>query len=307
MSFLTFASLRRLGDAARVIPFGILVTALGLTLAGCATTAPTPTPPTAAPVATAAATPTAAVMPTAIDSFYGTPASYSRPLGNNRQTITLGVSPDFASRPILPFYGLALSDPKFADPLFETITRNHYYRWQEIDWQKRALVSYQEFVQQLQSGQDLSYPVMDTSNGGAGAHVANVNPAANVNILLIPRHDGFVTFPGGPTDPGLSVKNTVNADGSITVRVPIVYAQVITYKAGAPEIQDIVRNSVLLALMELGIPPDAIATNNLRAINDWWETLPEKNVHRTQYTRLQKLLTDPATNKSILYVMDRKP
>jgi hypothetical protein len=221
--------------------------------------------------------------------------------------VRLGISPDFATRPILPFFGLSLADPKFADQLFEAISRNHFYRWQEADWEQRALVQYENFSQRLEKGDDLTYPAVDTREGGNGAHLEKINPAANLDILLIPRHDGFITFPGGPTDPGLSIKNTINADGSLTVRVPVVYAQLITYKAGDAEIQTIVRNSVIIALMELGIPAEAIAKNDLKAINDWWETKPDKNLHSAQYTRLQKLLTDAATQKPILKVWDEAP
>lgn len=231
-------------------------------------------------------------MPTAIDSFYGTPASYSRQLGSRTQTIRLGVSPDFATRPILPLYGLALHDAKLAEQLFEAITYNHFFRWQEADWAKRSSVLFDDFKKRLDAGEDLTYPAMDTRDGGAGAHVEKVDPAADVNILFIPRHDGFVTFPAGPTDPGLSIKNTINPDGALTVRVPLVYAQVLAYKKGDVEIQNIANTAFILALMELGIPPDIIAKNDLEGINTWWETVPEKDLHRYQYAYLKKLLTD---------------
>lgn len=273
---------------------------------GCAT-APTP-PPVPMPVPTVDnSTPTPAVLPTAIDSFAGTPATYAHPVGNRTQTIRLGVSPDFATRPVLPFFGLALSDPKFADRLIEAVTYNHFFRWQEADWAKRSPIAYDEFKKRVAAGEDMSYPAMDTRNGGTDAHAAMVNPAADMDILMIPRHDGFVTFPGSPTDPGLSIKNTINEDGSVTVRVPLVYAQVITYKAGDAEIQNIARTAIILALMELGIPADAIEQRDLHAIATWWETQPEKDLHRYQYSYLAKLLTEPDADKSILQLMDVKP
>lgn len=282
--------------------WGLAVLALSLAVIACGTTPPTATPTTAPD-----ATPTRYVFPTAVDTFYGDAPTYSRRLGKRTQTIRLGVSPDFATRPVLPLYGLALADPKFADRLFEAVTRNHFYRWQEAEWATRALISYEDFSRELTAGADLSYPAMDTSNGGTGAHTALVNPAGNLDLLLIPRHDGFVTFEAGPTDPGLSIKNTIQPDGSVTVRVPIVYAQLISYKPGDAQTQVIVSNSIVIALMELGIPADAIANNNLPAINTWWESSPDKDLHRAQYTRLQKLLTDDATQKPILQVLDQKP
>lgn len=147
---------------------------------------------------------------------------------------------------------------------------------------------------------------MDTRNGGANAHVEKINPAANIDILLIPRHDGFVTFPGSPTDPGLSIKNTINADGSLIVRVPLVYAQIISYKAGDVEIQNITRTAILIALLELGIPPDSIAHNDLQAIRAWYETQPEKDLHAYQYAYLKKLLTNE-NDESILKLIDVGP
>lgn len=262
--------------------------------------APAPASPTLAP-----ASPTAApgVLPTAIDSFYNAPAVYTRQLGNRTQTIRLGVSPDFATRPILPFYGLSLADPKFTSNLFDAITYNHFFRWQEADWAARSSVLYEDFKKRLIAGEELSYPAMDTRAGGTGAHVASVNPAGDMDILLIPRHDGFVTFPGSPSDPGLSIKTTINADGSVTVRAPLVYAQIVIYKKGDAAIQDIARSSIILALMELGIPSEAIEKNDLNAIRTWWETLPEKELHRYQYSYLQKLLTDEQ-DRSILHLWD---
>lgn len=275
-----------------------------LTLAAaCSTPTPTPTP---SPLPTLAATPTHQPLPTAIDSFYGTPASYTRSLGKGTQTVRLGISPDFATRPILPLYALGLSDKKYVERFFEALTRNHFFRWQEADWQNRSTVTFDEFAKRLAAGEDLSYPAMDTRNGGAGAHVAKVNPAADMDILLIPRHDGFVTFPGSPTDPGLSVKNTINDDGSQTVRVPVVYAQIFTYSKGAPEIQDIVRNSIVIALMELGIPPRQITENDLKGINTWWEEQPKENAHRIQYALLRELLNDEL-DKPIIRVWDEPP
>lgn len=279
----------------------IFILALGLFLYGCA---PTPTPTAAIPTLRPTATP--AVLPTAIDTFYNAPSSYSRRLGSGTQTIRLGVSPDFANRPLLPFYGLSLTDEKFTDRLFDAITYNHFFRWQEADWANRSATKFDDFKQRLEAGDDLSYPAMDTRNGDAGAHEAKVNPAANVDILLIPRHDGFVTFPGSQSDPGLSIKNTINDDGSLIVRVPLVYAQVITYKAGDVELQDLARTAVLLALMELGIPPQAIAENNLPAIRAWYETQPEADLHAYQYAYLKKLLTDE-NEKSVLRLWDVKP
>ena len=284
--------------------FGVLVVA-------CASAPPQPTPtlpPPRTPIVLAVPSPTATVYaaPTAIDTFYGTPASYSRQLGAHTQTIRLGVSPDFAARPVLPFYGWGLRNEKFAARLFEAITYNHFFRWQEADWAARSGVKYDDFKKRLEAGEDLSYPAMDTRSGGAGAHLENISPAADMDILLIPRHDGFVTFPGSPTDPGLSVKNTINADGSLTVRVPLTYAQTITYKAGDAAIQDLARTSLILALMELGIPADAIAKNDLKAIASWWETVPEKDLHTYQYEYLKKLLTAD-DGFSILQVQDVKP
>lgn len=271
-------------------------------MVGCAAS-PTPTPMPIAPTAT----PTPVVLPTAIDSFYNAPAMYSHKLGDKTQTIRLGVSPDFATRPVLPFFGLALTDAKFADRLMEAVAYNHFFRWQEADWSKRSAVAYDDFKKRVAAGEDMSYPAMDTRAGGAGAHVAMVNPAADMEILMIPRHDGFVTFPGSQTDPGLSIKNKINADGSVTVHVPLVYAQVITYKAGDAAIQDLARTAIVLALMELGIPAEAVEKNDLHAIATWWETQPEKDLHRFQYSYLQKLLTEPDADKSILQLMDVKP
>jgi hypothetical protein len=266
--------------------------------------APTPTPPASLPAP--ATLPTPATMPTAVDTFYNAPATYTRQLGNRTQTVRLGVSADFATRPILPFFGLSLTDTKFAEPFFEAITYNHFFRWQEADWAVRSAVAYDDFKRRLSAGEDLSYPAMDTSAGAAGAHVAGVNPAADMDILLIPRHDGFVTFPGSPSDPGLSIKTTIHPDGSLVVRAPLVYAQVITYKKGDAEIQELARAAIILALMELGIPTQAIASNDLKAISAWWETQPEKDLHRYQYSYLAKLLTD-GQDKSILHLWDEQP
>jgi hypothetical protein len=263
--------------------------------------APTPAPPTLAPPPNSTSTP--AALPTAIDTFYNGPSAYTRQLANRTQAIRLGVSPDFAARPVLPFYGLSLTDPKFAANLFEVITYNHFFRWQEADWAARSPVKYDEFKQRLAGGEDLSYLAMDTRAGGAGAHVARVNPAADLDILLIPRHDGFVTFPGSQSDPGLSIKTTIRADGSVVVRAPLVYAQLIAYKKGDAEIQDIARTSIILALMELGIPPEAIEKNDLKAINAWWETVPEQDLHRYQYSYLRELLTDDQ-DRSIFHLWD---
>lgn len=279
---------------------------LALLFLGCANAEPTRAP-TAAPAPTRDnATPTPFSLPTAIDTFYNAPSSYSRQLGARTQTIRLGVSPDFAARPILPFYGLSLTDEKFAERLFDAITYNHFFRWQEVDWETRSQIGYSDFKERLAAGDDLSYPAMDTRTGGAGAHIEKINPAADLDILLIPRHDGFVTFPGSPTDPGLSIKNTINPDGSLMVRVPLTYAQVITYKPGAAEIQDLARTAILLALMELSIPPEAIANNDLKAIQQWYEMFPEKDLHQYQYAYLKKLLTDE-NDKSILRLWDVKP
>lgn len=279
----------------------VLIAAAVCLFCGCAATPTLPAPIPTIETNTRAPTP----FPTSIDTFYNAPASYTRDLGKRTQTIQLGVSPDFAARPVLPFYGLSLSDEKFAERLFEAITYNHFFRWQEADWAKRSNVRYDDFTQRLAAGEDLSYPVMDTSTGGEHAQIQKVNPAADMNILMIPRHDGFVTFPGSATDPGLSIKNTIHADGSITVRVPLVYAQVISYKKGNPQIQDIARTSILLALMELGIPPHIITANDLKAINTWWQTQPEKNLHQYQYEYLKKLLSDQ-DGKSILRLWDEQ-
>lgn len=280
----------------------LLIPLLVFVLAACSAAPATPTPAETV----SSSTPTLVVVPTAIDTFYEKPSSYSRQLGSRTQTIRLGVSPDFAARPILPFYGLSLTDPKFADRLFEAVTYNHFFRWQEADWKNRSVVRYDEFKQRLAAGEDLSYPAMDTRAGGANAHVEKVNPAGDVDILMIPRHDGFVTFPGSPTDPGLSIRNTIKADGSVTIRPPLVYAQVITLKAGDHEIQDITRTAVILAIMELGIPSDAISNNDLKAIQTWYDTLPEKDLHAYQYEYLKKLLTDES-GKPILHLWDTKP
>jgi hypothetical protein len=148
---------------------------------------------------------------------------------------------------------------------------------------------------------------MDTRTGGANAHLEQVNPAADMDILLIAHHDGFVTFPGSATDPGLSVKNTVNPDGSLVVRVPLVYAQLITFHKGDPQIQDLALTATLLALMQLGIPPDAITNNDRKAIRTWWETIPEENLHSFQYEYLKKLLTDETLDMPILRVWDERP
>lgn len=287
----------------------VLVTALA---SGCANAAATPAPtlpPPRTPLVLLQPTPlpTPVVMPTVIDAFYGEPTSYSRQLGNRTQTIRLGVSPDFATRPILPFYGLSLRDEKFADRLFEAITYNHFFRWQEADWAARSSVKYDDFKKRLAAGDDLSYPAMDTRSGGAGAHVERINPAADIEILLIPRHDGFVTFPGSPTDPGLSIKNTINADGSVRVDVPLTYGQTITFKPGDKEIQDLARTAMIIALMGLSIPPDAIAKNDLPAISAWWDKFPEDQLHRYEYSYLTKLLTAPDADISILYLQDTQP
>lgn len=277
-----------------------------LLLMGCSTATPTPTPRPVPTLTVAPATPTRVVLPTAIDTFYESPATYSREIGDRTQTIRLGISPDFATRPVLPFYGLSLVDSKFADSLFEAVTYNHFFRWQEVDWPTRSLVKYDDFKAKLAAGEDMSYPAMDTRAGGANAHIAQVNPLADLDILLIPRHDGFVTFPGSQSDPGLSIKNTIHPDGSMTVRVPLVYAQVLGMQPGDKRIQELTRTAIILALMEVGIPTEAIAKNDLRAINTWWETLPEKELHRFQYSYLQKLLSDDA-DKSILKLWDKKP
>lgn len=280
--------------------------------AGCANAAVTPAP-TAPPPRTPlvllqpTATPTLGVMPTAVDTFYGAPASYSRQLGSRMQTIRLGVSPDFAARPILPFYGLALHDEKFADRLFEAITYNHFFRWQEANWKARSSVKYDDFKKRLAAGDDLSYPAMDTRSGGSGAHVEKINPAADLEILFIPRHDGFVTFPGSPTDPGLSIKNTINADGSVRVHVPLTYAQTISYKPGDKAIQDLARTAMIIALIGLSTPPDAIARNDLHAISTWWESFPDDQLHRYEYSFLTKLLTEPDRDISILQLQDVQP
>ncbi len=279
---------------------GLLVLSVISLAVACSTPSPTP-------LSAATPTPTRAVLPTAIDTFYGTPATYVRQLGTTTQTVRLGISPDFVNRPILPFFGMALADPKLADQLFDALTWNHFFRWQEADWANRSNVLYDEFVERLEKGEDLSYPAMDTRNGGEGAHIAQVNPRGDLNILLIPHHDGFVTFPGSPTDPGLSIKNTIEPDGSLTVRVPVVYAQIFTYQKGAPEIQDIVNSSVILALMELGIPPDKITSNDLHGISTWWESQPRPDWHRTQYDVLRKLLTEETTGKPIIRVQDQAP
>ncbi len=277
--------------------------ALAFCVLGCASQVP----PTVAPVPTAIpSTPTVVAIPTSTDIFYNAPSSYSRQLGNHTQTIRLGVSPDFAARPILPFYGLSLRDEKFVANLFEAITYNHFFRWQEADWSARANIKYDDFKQRLAAGEDLSYPAMDTRDGGANAHLEKINPAADIEILMIPHHDGLVTFPGSPTDPGLSIKNTINADGSVKIRVPLVYSQVITYKPGDVEIQNIARTSILLGLMQLGIPPDAIAHGDLKAIKAWYETQPEKDLHSYQYEYLKKLLTDE-NDESVLKLWDVKP
>lgn len=279
----------------------IFLLGLMLFVGGCATT-PTPTP---APTIVRA-TPTPFVFPTAVDTFYNAPATYSRQLGTRKQTIRLGVSPDFATRPILPFYGFSLTDEKFAGQLFDAITYNHFFRWQEADWATRLQVKYDDFKTRLAAGEDLSYPAMDTRTGGSNAQVEKINPAADMDILLIPRHDGFVTFPGSQSDPGLSIKNTINADGSIVVRVPLVYAQTIPFQAGDAGLQDIARTAVLVALLELGIPSEAIANNDLKAIQKWYDTFPEKDLHQYQYAYLKKLLTDE-NDKSILKLWDVKP
>ncbi len=254
----------------------------------------------------ASATPTPYVAPTAADTFYGAPAAYTRALGKRTQTIRIGVSPDFAARPILPFFGWTLRDDKFAERLFAALTYNHFFRWQEADWAKRSAVTYDDFKRRLEAGEDQSYPAMDTRAGGASAHVAKINPAADMEILLIPRHDGFMTFPGSAKDPGLSVKNTIHADGAVTLRVPLTYAQTLTYKPGAAEIQDLARTGLILALIELSIPPDAIAHNDLPAIRAWYETQPEPDLHAYQYAYLKKILTDEK-DKSILWLRDVKP
>jgi hypothetical protein len=291
------------------VPVLVLVACVSNFFTACA--APTPAPsaaPPRTPVVFIAPTPTPTlqVMPTAVDTFYGAPASYARQLGKRTQTIRLGVSPDFATRPILPLYGLSLRDEKFVSNLFEAITYNHFFRWQEADWAKRAPVLYDDFKQRLAAGDDMTYPAMDTRNGGVGAHVEKIDPGADLNILFIPRHDGFVTFPGSPTDPGLSIKNTINPDGSLVVRVPLTYAQLITYKPGDVEIQNLARTALIIALMELGIPSDAIAKNDLQAINGWWETFPEKELHQYQYAYLKKLLTDD-NGVPVLHLWDEKP
>lgn len=274
---------------------------LGCLILGCSAAA-TPTPlPTIE-----SSTPTPFAIPTSSDTAYNGPAVYSRQLGNRTQTIRLGVSADFATRPILPFYGLALADEKFKDRLFEVISYNHFFRWQEADWGGRKNVKYDDFKAKLAAGDDLSYPAMDTRTGGTNAHIEKINPAADLEILLIPHHDGFVTFPGSQSDPGLSIKNTIHADGSVTVRAPLVYGQVINFKQGDAGIQDIARTSILLALMELGIPSDAILNNDVKAINTWWQTQPEPNLHPYQYEYLKKLLTDEK-DISILRLMDEKP
>jgi hypothetical protein len=289
----------------RDIIFGVTIlvlAVLALELIGCGT-APTPTPLTA-PTVRPTSTPEA--LPTAIDTFYDAPTTFSRSLGDKTQTIRLGVSPDFASRPVLPFYGLSLTDEAFADRLFDAVTYNHFFRWQEADWTTRSKVSYDEFKQRLASGEDLSYSAMDTANGKTNPHVANVNPAADLDILFIPRHDGFVTFPGSQSDPGLSIKNTVREDGSLVVRVPLVYAQVIMLQKGDAKIQELARTAVILALMQLGIPTDIIAKNDLKALATWWDTQPEEDLHRYQYAYLQEILTDD-NDKPILHLWDEKP
>lgn len=277
-------------------------------LFGCASKFPPTAVPAETPIVLGGpiATPGSYAAPTAIDAYHDAPASYARTLGKRTQTIRLGISPDFAARPVLPFFGLTLRDEKFTERLFEAITYNHFFRWQEADWQTRSLIKYDDFKKRLAAGEDLRYAAMDTRNGGAGAHVEKIDPAANMDILFIPRHDGFVTFPGSPSDPGLSIKNTIHADGSLTVRVPLTYGQLITMKPGDTEIQDLARTALVLALMELGIPSDAITKNDLKSIAVWWETFPEKDLHTYQYEYLKKLLTDE-NDASILWLKDVKP
>ena len=280
--------------------------------AGCTATTVTPAPTIAPPqtplvLLQPTPTPTLSVMPTAVDTFYGSPSVYTRQIGERTQTIRLGVSADFGTRPLLPIYGLVVRDGKYVDRLFEALTYNHFFRWQEADWVARSGVLYDDFKKRLVAGEDLTYPAMDTRGGLDGAHVEKINPAADADILFIPRHDGFVTFPGSPTDPGLSIKNTINADGSMTVRVPLTYAQLITLKPGDPQIQELARTALILALMELSIPSDAIAKNDLHAIAQWWETFPEKDLHRYEYSYLTKLLTAPDADIPILYLQDQKP
>lgn len=281
----------------------LFVLGIVLFLMGCTTAPATPLPVPSPTVDNSTLTP--AVLATAIDTFYQSPATYSRQIGDRTQTIRLGVSPDFAMRPVLPFYGLSLTDPKYADSLFEAVTYNHFFRWQEADWPTRSKIKYDDFKARLVSGENMSYPSMDTRSGGTDAHVAQVNPLADLDIMLIPRHDGFVTFPGSQSDPGLSIKQTINPDGSLIVRAPLVYAQLIPFQKGDARIQELARTAIILALMEVGIPTDAIDENDLKAINVWWETLPEKDLHRFQYSYLRKLLTDDA-EKSILQLWDEK-
>jgi hypothetical protein len=249
-------------------------------------------------------TPQATPFPTANDQFYGSPALYERELGGIRQVVKLGVSPDFAGRPVLPFYGLGLQRPELASALFEAVTRNHYYRWQESDWAARGQVPFEDFERRLGQGENMSYAATDTRSGARGAHPAIINPAAGVEILLIPRHEGFITFPAGPTDPGLSIKNTISSDGSVRIRVPLVYAQIVPYSKGDAEIQEIVTTSIIIALMELGIPHSAIENNSVAEIAQWWETSPDADAHRRQYTELKGLLTDMATNTPIIRILE---
>jgi hypothetical protein len=281
----------------------VLVAVIATALIACGG-APTTTPTLPPPTIRSTATPE--VLPTAIDAFSGTPTSFTRKLGERTQTIRLGVSPDFANRPVLPFYGLSLTDVSFADRLFEAVTYNHFFRWQEADWAARSQVSFHQFKERMSAGEDMSYPAMDTGNGKTNPRVALINPAGDLDILFIPRHDGFVTFPGSQSDPGLSIKNTIKDNGSLIVRVPLVYAQVIMLKQGDAKIQELASTAVILALMQLGIPTDIVAKNDLKALATWWDTQPEQDLHRYQYAYLQELLSDENDNP-ILRLWDVKP
>lgn len=242
--------------------------------------------------------------------YYGTPAQYERQLGDIKQVVRLGVSPDLPKRVVRPIYGLELRRPEFAAQLLDAVTLNHYLRWQEADWESRKAISFDTFKAQLASGQDLHYPVVDTEDGGKTAQVRNVNPTRTMDIVFIPTHEGFVTIPADVHESGLSVKNTVRSDGSVVVRVPLLSRQLFSYSKGTPEVDSLAATVLAIALVELSVPREIIASNALDKMQPWWEGQPPGALkHPDQYNLIRRLLIQGAgvPPGGILHVIEDAP
>lgn len=227
--------------------------------------------------------------------YGGTPAQYERQLGDIKQVVRLGVSPDLPKRVLRPIYGLELRRPEFTAQLFDAVTLNHYMRWQEADWENRKEISFDSFKAQLAGGQDLSYPVVDTEDGGKTAQVRNVNPARAMDIVFIPTHEGFVTIQADVRESGLSVKNTVRSDGSVVVRVPFLSRQLISYEKGTSDVDSLAATALAIALVEMSVPREIIVNNALGKMQPWWEAQPPGDLkHPDQYKLIRQLLTQGA-------------